>query len=162
MDISLPFSRDFLSVACLLLGTVMTSKAALKGRINGFQCFLGIVGFLIMWCVVVPTAYECVGRWMLDFTGSRVPMLLSLIWWPTELAIAPLVMILYLTLMSGIALFSFVGSDDDDDEEMRAHRQAVFAVAQWINWRILGCLAGYWVLSRVVRYIALTVFGVAL
>lgn len=89
-------------------------------------------------------------------------MLLSLIWWPTELAIAPLVMILYLTLMSGIALFSFVGSDDDDDEEMRAHRQAVFAVAQWINWRILGCLAGYWVLSRVVRYIALPVFGVAL
>ena len=52
--------------------------------------------------------------------------------------------------------------DDDDDEEMRAHRQAVFAVAQWINWRILGCLAGYWVLSRVVRYIALPVFGVAL
>jgi hypothetical protein len=162
MDVSLPFSREFLSMACLLLGTVMTSKAALKGRINGFQCFIGIVGFFIMWFIVVQTAYECVGRWMLDFTGSRVPELVSLIWWPTELAIAPLVMTLYLTLMSGVVLFSFVGSDDDDEDEMRAHRRAVFAVAQWLNWRLLGCLAGYWVLSRVIRYIVLPRFGIVL
>lgn len=162
MDISLPFARDFLSIACLLFGTVMVSKVAVKGRINGLQCFIGTIAFLCLWSIIVPYAYQCVGNWLIEFTGERIPQLISLIWWPTELAFSPVFAVLYLTTMSGIALSAFVGSDKDDDDETSAHRHAVLAVAQWLNYRLIACLAIYWAGSRAIRYVVLPQLGIVL
>lgn len=162
MDISLPFVRDFLSIACLLFGTVMVSKVVMQGRINGLQCFIGIIAFLCLWSIIVPYAYQCVGHWLIEFTGERIPQLISLIWWPTELALSPVFAVLYLTAMSGIVLFAFVGSDKDDDDETFAHRHAVFEVAQWLNRRLLICLGIYWLISRVVRHVVMPWLGIAL
>lgn len=160
MNISLPFARDFLSIACLLFGTVMVSKVAVKGRINGLQCFIGTIAFLCLWSIVVPYAYQCVGNWLIEFTGEKIPPLIALIWWPTEIAFAPLVMVLYLTLITGVVLFFFVGSDDDDEEEMRAHRRAVVATGKDLNLYFLGGLVGYWVVSRILRYAILPHLGI--
>lgn len=161
MNVSLPFARDFLSIACLLFGTVMVSKVVMQGRINGLQCFIGIIAFLCLWSVMVPYGYQFVGEWLVEFTGERIPSLISLIWWPTELAFAPLVMILYLTFITGVVLFSFVGSAEDE-EEVSAHRCAVLAAGQYLNWCFLGGLVGYWVVSRVIRYVVLPWFGITL
>lgn len=82
--------------------------------------------------------------------------------WPTEFALSPLVMILYLTFITGVVLFSFVGTAKDDEEEVRAHRHAVFAVGRYLNWWFLGGLVGYLVVSRIMRYVVLPWFGITL